>query len=332
MHWNSIVGHDRPKQLLQRAIAHHGLGHAYLFFGEDSIGKYLTARTFTQCIQCQTRNHTDPCQQCEGCRAVESNTHPDVQEINADGSQIKIDQIRAIQELLIYRPLMGNRKVILMDQADRMNLLAANAFLKTLEEPPNQSLIILISSRPDRLPGTILSRCQPVRFNPPQQEDIIRWALDNRKLPQPEAELIAALSMGKVGVVMTADLDELKTQRNKALDIVSIDALQDLQQLFLNAKTFATDAQQWTIIITWVQAWIRDLLITRHSLNLKLLINLDRKTELAHQSRQFSVQSLLRAATLLNAFEAAMHRNLNRTLALETILLELRSGLKGFSK
>lgn len=308
------------------------LGHAYLFFGEDSIGKRLTAKTFTESIQCTKRNHSEPCEQCEGCRAVESNTHPDVRVIDPEGSQIKIDQIRAIQESLIYRPLMGNRKVILIDHADLMNLQAANAFLKTLEEPPDQSLILLITSRPDRLPGTILSRCLPVRFNPPKREDIIHRAQDCRNLSEPEAELISALSMGKMGVVMTADLDELKTERNKALDIVSIEALKDLQQLFLNAKTHATDAQQWTTILTWVQTWIRDLLIARHGFNLKLLIHLDRKTELAHQSRQFSIQSLLRAATLLNAFEAAMHRNLNRTLALETILLELRSGLKGFSK
>lgn len=332
MNWNNIIGHDRSKRLLQRALAKDGLGHAYLLFGEDAIGKRLAALTFTQSIQCKKTNHADPCDLCDGCRAFKLNTHPDVRIIEPGGSMIKIDQIRAIQGLLVYRPLMGNRKVVLIDQADMMNPQAANAFLKTLEEPPDQSLILLITSRPDRLPSTVLSRCQPVRFNSPKREDITEWLLNNRKLPKPEAELLSALSMGKIGKVMTGELDDIKTERNKALDIVSIEALRDLQRLFLNARTCATEAQQWMTILAWVQIWIRDLLIARHGFNPNLLINLDQKSELSRQSPLFSVQSLLRASTLLNAFETAIHRNLNRTLALETILLELRSGLRGDSK
>ncbi len=340
MTWTTIIGHDRPKRILEKALVRSQIAHAYLFHGRDSIGKLQIALAFAQAILCE-RNVSmeegdasapptiDGCGHCRACLAVEANTHPDVMITQPHGSQIKIDQIRAVQEALVFKPVTGSRKVVIVDDAESMNLQAANCFLKTLEEPPDHSLLILITSQPHRLPPTMLSRCQQLRFDSPRRDEIKRLLIQQRGLSESEATFFAALSMGKIGHVLSADLAEIKGQRDKTLDLFSNKALSDLNQLIGNAHSYASDDEAWKATLNWILIWFRDLLIYQQNPDPELLINLDRQRDLATNSQRLSTSSLLGIMSLLIAFQRATHRNLNRALVLETILLEVRDSLQG---
>jgi DNA polymerase III subunit delta' len=345
MSWAAIIGHDRSKKILEEALVRSQVAHAYLFYGEESIGKLATALAFTQAILCERQADRmegnadasvrkketafDGCSRCRACRAVETGMHPDVAIVKPLGSQIKIDQIRTVQEVLTLKPLIGVRKVIIIDDAESMNLQAANCFLKTLEEPPDESLLILITSRPHRLLPTLLSRCQQIRFDAPRREEIKRLLIQQRGLTESAAESFAALSMGRIGRVLTTDMAEIKDQRDKTVELFSNKALSDLNQLIINAQSFAADDETWKATLNWILIWLRDLLIYQHNPDSELLINLDRQQELASHSQSLSTTALLRIMSLLLAFQQAFHRNLNRTLVLETVLLEIRDSLRG---
>ena len=148
----------------------------------------------------------DACDQCESCLKINAGSHPDLLLVAPEDRQIKIDEIRLIDDALSFRPFEGRTKIVIVDDADTMNIAAANAFLKTLEEPPGDSVLILISSRPDRLPATIRSRCSRVNFFPLSLgpcKQVLR-----EKVPDEELETLARLSMGKPGLALSSDLKE----------------------------------------------------------------------------------------------------------------------------
>ncbi|HNN43963.1 MAG TPA: hypothetical protein PKL10_16815, partial [Nitrospira sp.] len=139
MPFADVIGHEHAKTLLQSAMLQNRLAHAYLFHGEDRIGKRLLALRLAQTLLCETvsdARQPDACGACRACRQVDARTHPDFLVIEPDqemaNPQIKIESIRDIEHQMIYRPLIGNRKICLIDEADRMTIGAANALLKTL--------------------------------------------------------------------------------------------------------------------------------------------------------------------------------------------------------
>src|SRR5438093_677039 len=187
-----LIGHERPTAILKASILHDRVAHAYLFFGEDRIGKRLAALRFAQAINCEIDygpGGPDACGACRSCRQIEARTHPDFLLIEPDqeqaNPQIKIEQIRELEQQLVYHPLVGRRKVCLIDEADRMTPGAANALLKTLEEPPDHSLLLLITSRPSALLATVRSRCHGIRLVAPPRAAADRL-LHRDRLPQLE--------------------------------------------------------------------------------------------------------------------------------------------------
>ncbi|HWI41267.1 MAG TPA: DNA polymerase III subunit delta', partial [Verrucomicrobiae bacterium] len=171
-----IVGHDRELSILKRALHAGRVAHAYLFEGVEGCGKKTAALALVQALFC---GGVEPCGGCPSCRKIASLQHADLHLLEPDGAQIKIDQVRELQKALSYRPIEAPRKACIIDQADRLNPAAGNALLKTLEEPPGNALIILVTSAPSAVLPTILSRCQRLEFSPVPQE-AIRQLLEAR--------------------------------------------------------------------------------------------------------------------------------------------------------
>jgi DNA polymerase-3 subunit delta' len=187
-----------------------------LFSGDSGIGKMFTALNYAKALNCLSPVDSDACDNCASCMKIESSAHPDISVILPENDEIKIDAIRQAEERLSLRPYEGSRKVLIMDDAERMNISAANAFLKTLEEPPGDSLIILISPNPDRLTDTVRSRCMHLLFRP-LPEDAFRKLLSR----SPEGKSMAAfsgLTMGRPGIGHTTDF---ATDRKWFFDILN---------------------------------------------------------------------------------------------------------------
>ncbi|KAF0180307.1 MAG: DNA polymerase III subunit delta' [Nitrospirae bacterium] len=166
MGFDKIRGHDRPIRILQGTVRKQRVPSAMLFSGAAGIGKCTTARAYIQALMCPSAHDAEGCGACSCCRRILSASHPDLLWIREEGGEIKVEAIRSIEEFLSRKPLESPVKAVLVDGAECMNISAANAFLKTLEEPPSASLIILVTPNPESLPDTIRSRCFQVRFSP----------------------------------------------------------------------------------------------------------------------------------------------------------------------
>ena len=169
---NPIIGHQQIVEQLQHTVATDRIAGAYLFVGPTGVGKEMVARYFAQLIFCQQDAQPPTvCGTCLACRKVDSGNHPDLQFIRPEGSLLKIGQIRELQKRIIYEPLEASRKVYILTDVDRMNAEAENCLLKTLEEPPASSVLILLTSNIQALLPTTRSRCQILQFHAmPTQE------------------------------------------------------------------------------------------------------------------------------------------------------------------
>ncbi|MBI3994399.1 MAG: DNA polymerase III subunit delta' [Nitrospirae bacterium] len=338
--FEKIVGHAHAKAVLTAAIGGGRIAHAYLFHGEARIGKFLTALAFVKTALCDRRKSgtssafggsgrppLTACDQCSSCRAVESGSHPDVHFVRPDGTQIKIGQIRELQNAIAYKPLIGSRKWFLIDDADAMNPEAANSFLKTLEEPPDHSTLILITARPQALLPTVLSRCQAVRFSPPPPDELSPWLQQRRGIGSGEARLLSTLAMGKIGIAAEADAAELKLERDRILAALSKEQLEDLAELFSRPDELADSQEQLYKTLDTIEIWLRDVLIFQHTTEPSLLINRDIPDRISDWGRAVPTDYVLETLTLIHLLKRAAPRNLNHALVLETVLLKLRDAV-----
>lgn len=203
MSWHNIEGHDSVVDQFRQAVRRGRLGHAYLFVGPSGVGKRLFAGTLAQALLCEDRSEKDfdPCGQCPGCVQAHAATHPDLITIRRerDEHELAIESVRRAIHDLGFKPDRGRYKIAIVDDADDMSLPAANCFLKSLEEPPPRSVLILIGTSPDRQLATIRSRCQLVRFQPLPAEVIARVLVRTGVVAEPaEAERVARLSGGSL--------------------------------------------------------------------------------------------------------------------------------------
>ena len=204
--FKDICGHDKETGRLKAAILAKRVAHSYLFTGQDGIGKRLIALAFAKALNCVDIDASgDSCGACPDCLMAEAGTHPNIIQIQpvdkdeepaADGT-IKIAQVRELQEALRYKA-DGGKKAAIVEGADRMALPAANAFLKTLEEPPASSVIILIASRAAELPATVISRCQRINFRPLPAAVIKDYLVKVNGAAPEEADAAARLSGGSI--------------------------------------------------------------------------------------------------------------------------------------
>lgn len=167
MSFEDIKGQDHAVKFLKTAIKNGKMAHAYIFVGPRGCGRSSLARNFAKAVNCEDSENA-PCEACPTCRKIDKGIHPDVKWIKKDekASEIKIEQMRDLQGRIILKPYEAKCKIYVIVGAELMNIEAANSFLKTLEEPPANSLLILITERPKDLLPTIVSRCQMVRLRP----------------------------------------------------------------------------------------------------------------------------------------------------------------------
>lgn len=215
-----VIGQDRALRILSGTLKRERVPSSMLFSGDSGIGKRMTAVNYAKAINCVQPKGFDCCDECVSCRKIDSVTHPDVLTITLDNVEevlslkekaskdksryeYPIEAVHKIEEILYLSPYEGRKKIIIIDDADVMNINAANAFLKTLEEPPEDSLIILISSNPESLPDTIRSRCVNIRFYPLPVDgcrEVVSKNIDSKSI-----DFVLNLAMGRPGLAISKD-------------------------------------------------------------------------------------------------------------------------------
>jgi DNA polymerase-3 subunit delta' len=222
MSFKDIYGHEKQISVLQTAVARDRIPHAYLFYGMEGIGKRTVAEVFAKALNCKSgRDILDACDTCASCLKIDRGNHPDVVTIKAEGQFIRVKEIRELQEQMKFRPFEGGTRIFIILDADKMNIVSANALLKTLEEPSASNILILITSRLHLLPVTILSRCQHLRFNPLRQETIALYIQEKLSMDHKSSYLISLSSGGSIEKALALKDDSYLIMRKAILDIMS---------------------------------------------------------------------------------------------------------------
>ena len=335
MPFTQIIGHQRPITWLQTAVKTNHLGHAYLFHGKPAIGKRLTAMTLTQLLHCEHPSSDSPldaCGACRSCHQVEQTIHPDCLIIQPENGQkhmpkIKIDQIRAIEHLVIYRPLVGAHKVCIIDEAELMTTEAANALLKTLEDPPDHCLFLLISSRPELLLQTIRSRCIALRFSPLPINDVGEFLQLHLAMNSNDAKLVAIFSEGRLGHALQLNPEELKVKLRQYWALLFGKHLTSPAQVF-DASESLVKSNQVFEAISWFQQGLRDLLLLSLDESNSPLLYRDQELALRQLAKQITPSTILELSQTLHQLERGQQRNLNMQIGMEQFFFHLQDHLE----
>jgi DNA polymerase-3 subunit delta' len=326
MKFSTIEGHEKSIRILQRAIANNTLAHAYLFSGQAGIGKKKTAFALAAAVNCLDARPEGGCGECPSCRKVDTLGHPDVRVLVPDGDEIKIDQIRQVQSDLSLKPFEGTKKVLIVDNAESMNAASSNAFLKTLEEPPGDALIILITAMPQSLLPTIRSRCQEIMFHPLPRNVLARALTHQRGLSEEDAWFIAALAQGSMGRGLEMDLEQEKAAREEVATLWAGLAQMGPGAALALAETLAKDRERLERLIEIGVEWLRDALVYRETGEERLLVHARAQQQYRQLADAYSLPRLLADMELFVMSRNLLDRRVSAQLVAENLLLKCGRG------
>jgi len=322
-----IVGHERAVARLAR-MAEGRVPGAVLLLGPPGVGKRTLADGFTARLLCEAPHDGDACGTCAHCARVGAGTHPDVRVVVRDEERrdIRIEQVRELCRWLALQPLMAERKVAIVDGAHELNENGQNALLKTLEEPPGGSMILLLATSAALVLPTVRSRCQLVRLDPLPGELVAR-VLAARGVEPDRARVLAPLAEGSPGRALALDGEE--AMRARALVLERLPALHDAAAGDISglAQEIARAALEPALAATL--GWYRDVLQTRLAGDALPLRNPDVAATVRATAARVAPEIVLRQLEGVCDTILALERNANRVLALETMLLWLRDVERG---
>ena len=232
MSLQQILGQEKAIRLIRKAISHERIPHAWLFSGMAHIGKYKTALALSQTLNC-LENGDDACVHCDFCRQIEYEHFPDFRVVRPEGKNIRIAQVRDALDWLHLRPDRAKYRVLIFEDADQFNRESANAFLKTLEEPPPDTLIILINLNPQNLLETIVSRCQHIRFHPLSREMVLEILRAETELSEDQFELLVSFGAGGVRSDLALQVELMQNIQDSV-----IGSLMDLSAQCMESRCF----------------------------------------------------------------------------------------------
>ncbi|MGH7829874.1 MAG: DNA polymerase III subunit delta' [Candidatus Binatia bacterium] len=326
MPFADIVGHEKQLETLRRGLERGRLHHAYLFLGPEGVGKKSVALSLAMAIHCADREY-DFCGECQNCHRIRAGNHPDVRLIEppAGKKEIGIPQIRELERELAFRAFSRGKKVAILDPADLMNYHAQNSLLKTLEEPPGDSLLILIAKSMGSLLPTLVSRCLRLSFGAPGLDAVTEVLARRKGIPMEEAKLLARLTMGSLGEALGCDTEELLNRRREWIERLDSLAPGDYSAVMALAEEVAGDREACLKFLRCMEGWYRDILLYQIGGWTEQIRNVDMEKTLRERSRSYRVEHTLSVLARAGAGAREIQRNFNRRLVLENILMKIVS-------
>ena len=324
--FSEIVGHEQIKEHMQAAIRDKKPFHAYLFQGEEGVGKEALARTFAAGLQCQSESADKPCKECVSCRQMESGNQPDVIWVTREKASLGVDEIREqLCNTMDIKPFSSPYKIYLVPEAEKMTEAAQNALLKTIEEPPEYGIVILMTSNISALLPTIQSRCLTMEFRPLSTAVVESYVKEHCQVPDYQARASAAFAQGNLGKAMRyAKSEDFIERKDHIISLLQHVEQMDLSEMLAVIKDLGTRKDEVRDYIDLMVLWYRDVLLFKATKDINQLLFQD---EASYISREASHRSYEKIEEILQAFEKAKVRlraNVNFDITMELMLLALK--------
>ncbi len=321
MSWKDVVGHEAAVRLLKGQLASGRLSHTYLLAGREGIGKHRLALEFAKAVECE-KAQAEACDACDTCRRIDKGSFPDLMRVDPESEtgQIRVDQIRKLAGGVSLTPYAGRWKIGIVNEADRMTEEAAHGCLKLLEEPPAQTLLILIAAAPYRLPATLVSRCHLVRCFPQGIRRVAQTLQEAEGLDSHLAAFLATWSGGRLGVALEFHRQQRLAAKNAALDQILAAWKRKAPEVPLTSGP----RRQVEEALEWTAAWWRDLLVLSLKGDPAWLIHQDRRKDLERELagvQRSSIDYLLDRIERTYWVQEAVQRNASPRIALATLLI-----------
>lgn len=344
--FNKIIGNNPIKETFRRLLQSQRLPNSLLLVGENGVGKKKFALELAKAFVCRNPINSEACDECSAClrsdkfnipanpekndefKKIFFSEHSDIGIVSAYKNNILIDAIRAVETESNFRPYEAKARFFIIDQADKMNDAAANALLKTLEEPSNTSHIFLVASRPNSLLQTIRSRCQTVRFAPLEATEIEQHLLQTKKFTAADAKLLAKLSRGSIGRALDLDLNKFRTQRETILKTIESLILINNRAVLLKTGEEMNDAKNknsYEDYLEILQTLIHDIWTLCIDENSSNIVNFDIKPQLVRFAQNIDKKKLASWLLEIETLRENFAVNLNKKIATDALFMKMAS-------
>lgn len=319
--YGDILGHENIKEHLINAVRSGKNSHAYLFCGEDDSGKMMLAKAFAASLLCDSQTGV-PCGNCKNCKEALSGNHPDIIIPTHEKKGISVGDIRdQVNNTVIIKPYNGGKKIYIIDEAEKMNDQAQNALLKTIEEPPEYAVFLLLTNNRTAMLPTILSRCLELSLLPVADELIVKLLMEKYSIPDYSAELVAAFSGGIAGkAVKAATSQRFAEQRDDVISMLSPGASVSTQKIIESVKVLNDNKGDIAAYLELIRMWFRDVMVYKSTNNKKRIMY---RTELAAIERAANAYPYEKINSILAGIdeaEARLKANVNFELSMELML------------
>lgn len=322
-----ITGHETTIAHLKTAIQTDKLSHAYIFAGEDGMGKNLLVNAFVQALQCENRAYeADACGKCKSCIQAETGNHPDIIRVTHEKASIGVDDIRLqLNNEILIKPYSSKYKIYIIDEAEKMTEQAQNALLKTLEEPPVYGLILLLTNNLSALLPTILSRCITLKLKAVDQNKIKEFLMKEHKIPDYLADLSAVFSQGNVGKALQfASSEEFSEMKNDVLHLLKYLDEMELYEIIERLKTFSAKKEYIDYYLDFIILWFRDVLMYKVTRDINLLIYKSEASDIAKQASLKSYEGIEHIIEAIEKAKVRLNANVNFDVAIELMFLTIK--------
>lgn len=333
--FRSIYGHEHMIEHLKTAIAEDQVSHAYIFHGEDESGKMMLANAFAQSILCEgapeDRDGVDTCNRCKSCLQAESHNHPDIIYVTHEKVSIGVDDIRTqLNSDIMIKPYSSERKIYIIDEAEKMTEGAQNALLKTIEEPPSYAVILLLVNNITALLPTILSRCVQLNLRPVAKELIKELLMERYHTPDYLAEISASFSGGNVGkAIQFATSEEFSKMKATVISLVTKIFDLHVYEIIDKIKEIAEQKGRVGDYLDLCIMWYRDVLIYKATGNEKSLLFGEDVRIIRQQAEMLTYEKIETIMKAIDKAKVRLKANVNFDIVMEMMLLTIKENENG---